>query len=198
MLELNIKKSTLKYALFGFVAIAVFLSGFSLLSPSKKPKSSITASTETSSSQDAKELATQKPTPEEQKKETLFHVIASGETLGTIIESYGFSSKIPYRVVNAEGGSIFKNIRIGKVLEFTLHSQTHNLEELKYPLSKLKNIVASFDSENNVTVETREVPHSIITETASANITQSLSAGTLILCETLEQTIHLKLFTNNM
>jgi len=167
-MNLSIRKSTLKHALFAILALIVVSILALLAIKTIKQDSALSTNIE------IPRLLSEEQAISDAKKETLFHSISSGETLGTIMRAYGFSNQTTHKIVNAEGGSAFKSIRIGKVLEFTLDSETQNLEELKYPLSKLKNMVAVIANKDQVSVEIREVPHNIITETASADITQSL------------------------
>jgi len=131
-MNLSIRKSTLKHALFAILALIVVSILALLAIKTIKQDSALSTNIE------IPRLLSEEQAISDAKKETLFHSISSGETLGTIMRAYGFSNQTTHKIVNAEGGSAFKSIRIGKVLEFTLDSETQNLEELKYPLSKLK------------------------------------------------------------
>jgi len=139
--------------------------------PAKKDEPAYTSSSIQSESSSKADASTLKPAIEE--KERLFHTIKSGETLGTILDSYGFSHSIPYAIVNTENGDQFKRIRIGKTIELVLHKQSHELEAVRYPLSKLDNLLATIH-DSNVTVEIEQVPHTITEQTAQATINHSL------------------------
>lgn len=110
--------------------------------------------------------------PQTVEKERIFHTIKHGESLGTILETYKFPATLPYQIVNAKNGDLFKKIRAGKQLEFILNKDSHQLEEIHYPHSKLTQLVANVTGD--ITVGLEDIDYEIIHANASGNITHSL------------------------
>ena len=114
---------------------------------------------------------------EEIARDYLYHTIKSGESLGSIMNKYNFPAIHPHNIVRAENGEQFKNIRIGKQIQFGINPETSELEEVRYPLSKLLTLVAYLGEET--TVLTEDVSYDINIVTASGTISQSLFGAAL-------------------
>ena len=110
--------------------------------------------------------------PSTSEKETIFHTIKRGESLGTILKEYNFPANLPFEIVNTDEGKLFKNIRAGKQLEFILNKNTDQLEEIHYPYSKLSNLVARVASD--ITVGIENIEYNIVPANASGTIKHSL------------------------
>ena len=108
----------------------------------------------------------------EVERERIIHTIKRGDSLGSIMHRYDFPASLPHKIVNSTDGENFKNIRIGRQIEFLLDAESLELLEIHYPYSSLERLVAKIDED--VTVQIEEIDHEITQTTASGNITHSL------------------------
>lgn len=130
------------------------------------------ASIETNERHQDNNLITESIAPETVEKERIFHTIKRGESLGSIMSTYNFPANLPYKIVKSEQGKLFKKIRAGVQIEFVLNKDTHELEEIHYPHSKLSQLVANV--KGDITVALEDIEYDIIHATASGNINYSL------------------------
>lgn len=107
----------------------------------------------------------------------IYHKIKYGDSLGSIINEYDFPANYPHKIVNAENGAQFKNIRTGKQLQLGINPNTSELKEIRYPLSNLLTLVAHINED--ITITTEDVPYETAIISASGSIDHSLFGAAL-------------------